>query len=78
MPKIAVDAMGGDHAPQAVIEGAALATREFGVEVILVGDQETIERNLAHALEADVNLEFPPEGVRCRMRIPPSNLAGGR
>ena len=48
MPKIAVDAMGGDHAPQAVIEGAALATREFGVEVILVGDQELIERELAH------------------------------
>ena len=37
-----------------------------------------IERNLAHALEADVNLEFSPEGVRCRMRIPSSNLAGGR
>src|SRR5262245_19092342 len=48
MPKIAVDAMGGDHAPQAVIEGAALATREFGVDVILVGDQEIIERELAH------------------------------
>ncbi len=48
MPRIAVDAMGGDHAPQAVIEGAALATRELGVEVILVGDQETIERELAH------------------------------
>jgi phosphate acyltransferase len=48
MPKIAVDAMGGDHAPQAVIEGAALASREFGVEVILVGDPEMIERELAH------------------------------
>src|ERR1044071_2984939 len=48
MPRIAVDAMGGDHAPQAVIEGAALATREFGVEVILVGDQEMIARELAH------------------------------
>jgi two-component sensor histidine kinase len=37
-----------------------------------------IERNLAHALEADVNLEFPPAGVRCRVRIPVSSLAGGR
>jgi glycerol-3-phosphate acyltransferase PlsX len=48
MPKIAVDAMGGDHAPQAVIAGAALAARELGVEVILVGDPEMIERELAH------------------------------
>jgi phosphate acyltransferase len=48
MPRIAVDAMGGDHAPQAVIEGAALAAHEFGVEVILVGDQEIVERELAN------------------------------
>jgi glycerol-3-phosphate acyltransferase PlsX len=40
--------MGGDHAPQAVIAGAALAARELGVEVILVGDPEMIERELAH------------------------------
>ena len=48
MPRIAVDAMGGDHAPQAVIEGAVLAAHEFGVEVILVGDQEIVERELAN------------------------------
>jgi len=48
MPRIAVDAMGGDHAPQAVIEGAALAAHESGVEVILVGDQEIVERELAN------------------------------
>src|SRR5690349_1399639 len=48
MPRVAVDAMGGDHAPQAVVEGAALAAHEFGVEVILVGDQEIVERELAN------------------------------
>jgi phosphate acyltransferase len=48
MPRVAVDAMGGDHAPQAVVEGAALAAYEFGVEVILVGDQEIVERELAN------------------------------
>jgi phosphate acyltransferase len=46
MPKIAVDAMGGDHAPQAVIEGALLAARELGAELILVGARDSIEGEL--------------------------------
>ena len=29
--KVALDAMGGDHAPAAEVEGAALAVREYGV-----------------------------------------------
>jgi phosphate acyltransferase len=41
--KIAVDAMGGDHGPAVVVEGAIAAVREFGSSVILVGDQEAIE-----------------------------------
>jgi len=40
--KIAVDAMGGDYAPHAVIEGAVLAVREFDCTVVLVGDREII------------------------------------
>jgi glycerol-3-phosphate acyltransferase PlsX len=47
MPKIAVDAMGGDRAPAVVVEGAWLATKELGVEVVLVGDKQAIERELA-------------------------------
>jgi glycerol-3-phosphate acyltransferase PlsX len=46
--KVAVDAMGGDHAPQAIVEGALLAAKKLEVdEVILVGDQEAIEREWA-------------------------------
>lgn len=45
--KIAVDAMGGDYAPQAVIEGAAQAVRELDCTVILVGDREVIESLLS-------------------------------
>ncbi|HEX9787840.1 MAG TPA: phosphate acyltransferase PlsX, partial [Candidatus Binatia bacterium] len=47
MPKIAIDAMGGDHAPEAVIEGALLAARDLAVELVLVGQQDAIERELA-------------------------------
>jgi PAS domain S-box-containing protein len=36
-----------------------------------------IERNLARSLEADIKLEFLPDGARCRMVIPAANLAAG-
>ena len=35
--KIIVDAMGGDNAPFATAEGSILAAKEFGVDVVLVG-----------------------------------------
>ena len=44
--KIAVDAMGGDHGPAVVVEGAVAAVREFGSSVILVGDREAIEHEI--------------------------------
>jgi len=40
--KIIVDAMGGDFAPQAPVEGAVSAVKELGVKVILVGRTEAI------------------------------------
>jgi len=40
--RIAVDAMGGDNAPEAVVEGAVLAAREYGTHVVLVGDREIL------------------------------------
>lgn len=43
---IAVDAMGGDYAPHAVVEGAFLASQEYGIAVLLVGDQEQILQEL--------------------------------
>ena len=45
--KIVVDAMGGDHAPGVVVEGAVQAARDFGVEIILVGREADIRRELA-------------------------------
>ena len=45
--KIAVDAMGGDHAPGVVVDGAVQAARDLGVELILVGRHDIIEAELA-------------------------------
>lgn len=44
MPKIAVDAMGGDHAPAVVVEGALLAAQDVDAELILVGDKLAVEQ----------------------------------
>ena len=41
--KIIVDAMGGDNAPQAVVEGAVAAAKEYGVDIVLVGKQDIVE-----------------------------------
>ena len=40
--RIAVDAMGGDHAPEQIVRGAVRATRELGVAVTLVGKNDVI------------------------------------
>ena len=45
--KIVLDAMGGDHAPGVAIDGAVMAAREYGVEILLVGREEAIRRELA-------------------------------
>jgi glycerol-3-phosphate acyltransferase PlsX len=56
--KIVVDAMGGDHAPAVVVEGAVLAAREFGVEIILVGRAEEVQRELARHNTAGLALSI--------------------
>ena len=45
--RVAVDAMGGDYAPREVVRGAVEAINKLGIEVILVGDQEIVGRELS-------------------------------
>ena len=45
--KIVVDAMGSDRHPQPDVEGAVQAAREYGVEIVLVGDTDAVEPELA-------------------------------
>ena len=44
---IALDAMGGDLAPQAAVAGAVQAAQEHGVSLLLVGDREKIRQELS-------------------------------
>jgi len=42
--KVAIDAMGGDFGPRIVVEGAIKASREYKLEVILVGVEDLIKK----------------------------------
>jgi glycerol-3-phosphate acyltransferase PlsX len=46
MPRIAVDAMGGDRGPEAAVEGA-LAVRDDGIETVIFGSADLDTRGLA-------------------------------
>ena len=52
--KIIIDAMGGDNAPKAIVEGALAAHTQTGAEIVLVGQENAIRDCLAGLL---------PEGV---------------
>ncbi len=45
--KIVLDAMGSDERPVPDVEGAVMAAREYGITVILVGDETKIKTELA-------------------------------
>jgi glycerol-3-phosphate acyltransferase PlsX len=59
MSVIAVDGMGGDDAPGVVVEGAAAAARD-GIEVAIVGDAATLEREIAR---------LAPRGAPLALRV---------
>ncbi|WP_436764273.1 phosphate acyltransferase PlsX [Streptosporangium sp. V21-05] len=79
---IALDAMGGDNAPDEIVAGAVLAVREHGISVVLVG----APRPLSEALSRyDATTEIPivraeealamDEGALASLRRPRSSIA---
>jgi len=58
MTTIALDAMGGDHAPRAEVEGAILAARELDVRVVLVGLADKIQAELNRLKARGLPLEI--------------------
>ena len=59
--KIIVDAMGGDNAPQAVVQGALDANKTHGVDIILVGRAAEVLRAVEACGEKTL-----PSGVEIR------------
>ena len=60
MITIAVDAMGGDHAPRPEVEGSVLAAREFNVRVLLVGPPSVVRAELAKHHASTLPIEIVP------------------
>lgn len=61
-PRVAVDAMGGDHGAAVVIEGALLARRELGADVSLVGPEALLRdelRRLGAGADAPALVDAP-------------------
>ena len=56
--KIIVDAMGGDNAPKAPVLGAIAAAKEYGVEIVLVGQSDKILECLK-----EEGIDTLPQGV---------------
>ncbi|HEX8983776.1 MAG TPA: phosphate acyltransferase PlsX [Bryobacteraceae bacterium] len=66
MVTIAVDAMGGDHAPAVEVEGAIRAAKAYPVQIVLVGNQDTVQKELDKHEEAR---SLPIEIVHASERV---------
>ena len=60
--KIALDAMGGDFAPAAVVKGAieALSCTPKNVELILLGNEDLIQKEFSSLLPSSLLFAFEP------------------
>jgi len=83
--RIAVDAMGGDYAPEEIIKGAVLAAQKGDVEIALVGPVDVLKKELAQynssaslsircVQASDVIKEGEPPALAVR-RKPDSSIA---
>ena len=74
--KLALDAMGGDNAPEEIVKGAVAAVKKFPCEIVLVGDEvkiknvlenenvENLPLTIRHADEIISMREHPADAVR--------------
>ena len=69
MTRIAVDAMGGDHAPFEIVAGAVWAAAEYNVPIELVGKQDRIEECLERIQQDGFLSDCGKAGRRTRVRV---------
>ena len=58
--RIAVDVMGSDNHPEPDIRGSILAAKEFGYQIIMVGDEKQITDILSHHNTTAIDLQVIP------------------
>lgn len=76
--KIVIDGMGGDNAPKSNVEGAVSAIKEYGVNLIITGDKEILEKEFSnyefdrskleiiHTTEIIENEDKPVKAIRSK------------
>jgi len=81
-PVVAVDAMGGDHAPEAIVTGAVEAFRQWGTRIVLIGKPGLVRPLLAeHGVLGQIRLVTAEDAVAmdeaalANWRRPRSSLA---
>jgi glycerol-3-phosphate acyltransferase PlsX len=72
--RIAIDAMGGDHAPHEIVAGAVWAAQEYGVGLELVGKQDRIEQELDRVTNEGFYSDKGTGGKQHRIKIDTSKL----
>jgi glycerol-3-phosphate acyltransferase PlsX len=72
MIRIAIDAMGGDHAPREVVHGAVIAAQELGVAIQLVGPVEAINHELSRHQTQGLDIVIVPASEVVSMDEKPS------
>jgi glycerol-3-phosphate acyltransferase PlsX len=60
---IALDAMGGDNDPEASVSGALDARDEFGIQTLLVGDENRLVKMLAEKGRGELEVVHAPQAV---------------
>ena len=71
--RIAIDAMGGDYAPAEIIKGAVEAASRCGIPVTLVGDTESVNRELAKYATTGLPIEVAHASEVVQMDEHPAN-----
>ena len=76
--KIVIDGMGGDNAPKSNVEGIVNAIKEYGVDIIVTGDKEILEKEfsnydfdkskleIVHTTEIIENEDKPVKAIRSK------------
>lgn len=74
MTRIAIDAMGGDHAPHEIVAGAVWGAYEYGVDLELVGKQDRIEQELDRIASEGFYSDCGSGGKQKRIKIDLSKI----
>lgn len=76
--KIVIDGMGGDNAPKSNVEGAVKAIKEYGIDIIITGDKDILEKEfsnyefdkskleIVHTTEIIENEDKPVKAIRAK------------